>query len=399
MNTYSYVVLDHKGNKRKGTVDANSIDAARKMIAITGKTLVSIKEPTLLSKLKIKKKVKARDLAIFCQQMSSMLKSGVTVTDAMNMIATSTDNVILKDAILNCSLLVGKGDTLSSAMKRYPAVFPFMLVQMLNAAEASGSIDDTFLRMSVQFDKSQKTHDTIKKALNYPKLVLAIAVIAVVVISVVVIPMFVSIFEEMGTELPAVTKFMLGLSDFFTTKWYILIPIVIVLFFGFKIFVKSQKGKKIINKVKMFIKPVHDLVQKTATANMARLLSTLLGSGMYMAEALTIVENTMEDDLYKKTLSDIKRDVLNGYTLFDAVDATDMFPPLFLNLIAIGEKTGEISEMLEKAADYFEEEVDLATQRLSSAIQPIMIVIIGGIVGLLVYAVYGPMMSMYDGLQ
>ena len=149
----------------------------------------------------------------------------------------------------------------------------------------------------------------------------------------------------------------------------------------------------------MFIKPVRDLVQKTATANMARLLSTLLGSGMYMAEALTIVENTMEDDLYKKTLSDIKRDVLNGYTLFDAVDATDMFPPLFLNLIAIGEKTGEISEMLEKAADYFEEEVDLATQRLSSAIQPIMIVIIGGIVGLLVYAVYGPMMSMYDGLQ
>ena len=398
MNSYSYVVLDRKGNKIKSSIEANSLDEARKLIALSGKTLVSIQEPSPLSKLKRNKKVTQKDLSIFCQQMTSMIRAGVTVTDSMKMVATSTGNGTLKDAILGASARVGKGDSLAEAMENYKHVFPFLLIQMVKAGEQAGSIDKTFERMGIQFEKEQKTKDSIKKATNYPKIVLAITIIAFLVICVGVMPMFVGIFEEMDAELPAITKFMLGVADFVKTKWYFLI-LIVPAFIGIKFFLKSNTGKQVMTKIKMKIGPVRNLEEKTAAANISRLLSTLLASGMYMAEALQIVEGTMENEYYRAAVNSVIKDVKNGYSLYDAFDATNAFPPLLLNLVQIGEKTGEISMMLEKAANYFEEEVDIATQALSSAIQPVMIVVMGGMVACMLYAVYGPMMSMYDGMQ
>ncbi len=399
MTTYTYVVLDRKGNKIKSTIDANSIAEARKLIALTGKTLISIQEPSVLSKLKRPKKITQKDLAIFCQQMNSMLRAGVTVTDSMGMVASTTSNALLKDAILRAEERVAKGDSMAVAMEQFPDVFPFLLIQMVKAGEESGSLDKTFNRMGVQFEKNQHTKDAIKKATNYPKIVMAITVIAMVVITVFVMPMFVGIFDEMGSDLPFVTKAMLGISDFIKARWYILLIIVVPLVVGFKMFSRSDKGKRTINALKMKIKILKNLEEKTAAANFARLLSTLLSSGMYMAEALEIVANTMENPTYKDALIAIRKDVTNGYPLYDAVDATNAFPLLLMNLIGIGEKTGDLSGMLEKAADYFEEDVDVATQALTGAIQPIMIVVMGSMVGLMMYAVYGPMMSMYSGME
>jgi len=399
MTTYTYVALDKKGNKRQSTIDANSIDEARQLVALTGKTIIDIKEPSALSKLKIPKKVIPKDLSIFSQQMASMLKAGVTVVDALNMVAMSTSNETLKEALVNVSGVVAKGESLAVAMSEYKDVFPFILVKMIEAGELSGSLDATFDRMGVQFEKSQKTKDTIKKALSYPKLLLGVCFGAVGVVSTVVLPNFVGIFEEMGTDLPLPTKMLMGLSDFVMNYWYLILIAITAIVISWKLFSNSEKGKDTISKVKLKIPAFKNLEEKTATANMARLLCTLLGSGMYMAQALEIVEGTMENVVYREALTSIRKDVLNGVSLSEATEDTGIFPKLFLNLISIGEKTGEISGMLEKSANYFEDEVDLATQQLSGMLQPIMIMIMGGMVGLLVYAIYGPMMGIYDGLE
>ena len=399
MTTYTYVALDKRGNKKQSTIDANSIDEARQLVALTGKTIIEIREPSALSKLKVPKKVIPKDLSIFCQQMTSMLKAGVTVVDALNMVSMSTSNPTLKEALISVSASVAKGDSLATAMSEYKDVFPFILVKMIEAGELSGSIDATFDRMGIQFEKSQKTKDTIKKALNYPKLLLGVCFGAVGVVSTVVLPNFVGIFEEMGTELPLPTKILMGLSDFVMGNWYIILIVLAAVIISWKLFSNSDKGKDMISRVKLKIPAFRNLEEKTATANMARLLCTLLGSGMYMAQALEIVEGTMENVVYKEALGNIRRDVLNGMSLYEATEDTGIFPQLFLNLISIGEKTGEISGMLEKSANYFEDEVDLATQQLSAMLQPAMIMIMGGMVGLLVYAIYGPMMGIYDGLE
>ena len=328
MQTYTYVALDKKGNKRQSTVDANSIEEARQLVSLTGKTIIEIREPSPLSKLKMPKKVIPKDLSIFCQQMTSMLKAGVTVVDALNMVALSTGNATLKEALINVSASVAKGDSLALGMSEYKNVFPFILVKMVEAGEMSGSIDETFERMGIQFEKSQKTKDTIKKALNYPKLLLGICFAAVMLVSTVVLPNFVGIFEEMGTELPLPTVMLMGLSDFIMAYWYIILIAIASAMIAWKLFSNSDKGKDIISRVKLKIPAFKNLEEKSATATMARLLCTLLGSGMFMAQALEIVEGTMENAVYKEALGDIRRDVLNGMSLYEATEDTGKFPLL-----------------------------------------------------------------------
>ena len=247
MQTYTYVALDKKGNKRQSTVDANSIEEARQLVSLTGKTIIEIREPSPLSKLKMPKKVIPKDLSIFCQQMTSMLKAGVTVVDALNMVALSTGNATLKEALINVSASVAKGDSLALGMSEYKNVFPFILVKMVEAGEMSGSIDETFERMGIQFEKSQKTKDTIKKALNYPKLLLGICFAAVMLVSTVVLPNFVGIFEEMGTELPLPTVMLMGLSDFIMAYWYIILIAIASAMIAWKLFSNSDKGKEGMN--------------------------------------------------------------------------------------------------------------------------------------------------------
>lgn len=399
MNTYTYTILDRKGNKVVDTIDAESLAEARKIIELNGKTLIEIKEASFFSKLKVAKKVTKRDLAIFCQQMSSMLKSGVTITDSMDMVAVSTTNRVLKEAILGASDKVKKGSSLADGMVGYPQAFPFILVKMTESGEASGAMDIIFYRMSVQFEKEYKTHQTVKKATAYPKAVLILSFAALMVICIFVMPMFTPIFEEVGSELPAITQFMLDLSDLIKGYWYFAVIIVTAIVLTGRLFLRSQTGKTTINNIKMKIALIRRLEECSAAATMSRLLSTLLGAGMYMGEALGIVKGTMSNEVYRDAVDDIKLDITNGYSLYDAVESTHLFPLLMLNLINIGEKTGDISVMLEKSANYFEEEVDRVTKSVVDAIQPILIIFLGALVGLMVYAVYSPMMNIYSGLS
>ena len=290
------------------------------------------------------------------------------------------------------------GISLSAALREYPDLFPLIMIQMIHAGEESGSLDEIFERLAVQFEKSATLKNQIKKALAYPKMILAVVVLALVVVCAVVVPQFVDIFNQIGTDLPFTTKIFIWLSDVFTNYWWLAIIVVVSLSVLWVVFSRSKVGIRLIATAKLKIPLFKDLEQKSASAGLARTLSTLLKSGMDYPKALDIASQTMSNIIFKEAVEQIKSDVENGFTLTSAMKKSAIFPELLINLLQIGENTGNVEDMLENSANYFEDEVQTATVQLTTAINPIIMIIMGIFVGMLVWSIYTPMFSMYEGI-
>lgn len=397
---YVYTVVNKKGKKEKDTIEASSIQEAKQLVKMNGKTLVSIEEATIFnSDISLPKKVKQTDLAIFCQQMKSMLAAGVNPVDAISMASLSTSNKTLKNALNMVVTKINKGDSMSTAFKQYADIFPYIMISMLEAGEESGSTEEIFDRLGTQFEKGAKLKQTIKKATSYPKMLILVMIAVFIVMCTFILPKFQEVFASFGAELPPVTVVVINISKFVRSNGIIVGIIIAVILVIAKIYLSTEVGKLQIDKLKLKIPVLKDLEMNTSSANMARILSTLLASGMYLPQALEIVSNTMTNKVYHNAMTDIKNDVIAGIPLTEAMENTDMFPPLLLNLLGIGEKTGDMNKMLVKAANYFEDEVDTVTEQLTSMLQPAVILILGLMVGILVYSIYGPMITMYDGLK
>lgn len=400
MNKYVYTAINNKTNKKeRDTVEASSLEEAKQLIKMSNKTLISLEEANIFnSDLHINKKVKATDLAIFCQQMKSMLAAGVTAVDAISLSATSTSNKTLKNALNSIVTKIGQGSSMAQAFGLYNTIFPDLMVSMIAAGEESGAAEEVFDRLGTQFEKSAKTKKSIKKATSYPKLLGVVVFIVAIVMCTFILPKFKEVFDSMGAELPALTLGIMALGDFIRIHWFAMILVVVVAVVIFRIWSSSEKGRHTIDTLKLKIPVLKDLEKNTASANLARVLSTLLASGMYLPKALEIACNTMTNSIYYNAVNDIKTDVTNGITLTDSMEKTNLFPPLMLNLISIGEKTGDMTNMLSKSAKYFEDEVDSVTDQLTSLLQPVVILFMAAIVGIMIYSLYGPMMNMYDGI-
>lgn len=398
MPEYSYVAVDKYGTKTKANIEAASPDRVKSILSSQNLIVVSVKEASIFSKDIEIGRVKTKDLAVFCQQMHSIIKAGVSTLDALSMTQSTTQNGKLKKAL---GVVIDKlkgGQSLSYAMKDFEDIFPPVMIQMIKAGEASGQLDDIFERLSIQFDKSYRMQNQIKSALAYPKMIVLVMIIALVVVCAYIVPMFVDIFKELNTKIPWSTKLFMALSELFTTKWYIMIIIVVFAVSIWLIISHNEKGRRMIDKVKLKIPLVNNLVIKTASANFARTLSTLLKAGMDYPSSLDIVKDTMANTYFIDGIQQIKTDVENGLPLTDSLKKTNMFPELLENLLQVGEETGNIEQMLENSANYFEDEVQTATQQLTAALNPIIIIVLGVFVGLLVYSIYTPMFSMYNGI-
>lgn len=398
MPEYSYVAVDKYGTKTKANIEAASPDRVKSILSSQNLIVVSVKEASIFSKDIEIGRVKTKDLAVFCQQMHSIIKAGVSTLDALSMTQSTTQNGKLKKAL---GVVIDKlkgGQSLSYAMKDFEDIFPPVMIQMIKAGEASGQLDDIFERLSIQFDKSYRMQNQIKSALAYPKMIVLVMIIALVVVCAYIVPMFVDIFKELNTKIPWSTKLFMALSELFTTKWYIMIIIVVFAVSIWLIISHNEKGRRMIDKVKLKIPLVNNLVIKTASANFARTLSTLLKAGMDYPSSLDIVKDTMDNTYFIDGIQQIKTDVENGLPLTDSLKKTNMFPELLENLLQVGEETGNIEQMLENSANYFEDEVQTATQQLTAALNPIIIIVLGVFVGLLVYSIYTPMFSMYNGI-
>ena len=402
METYSYKAVSADGKDKKGTLQAETREEALRKVKDMGMIPVSVEAQNALNKdielpFMTAKKVSSRDMSVFCRQFASILKAGVSIINALEMMESQTENKDLKKSIGKVRGSVEKGETLSDAM-RTESLFPSILVDMVRAGEASGSLETSLSRMAVQFEKDAKTKGMIKKAMIYPMVLLCVAIGVLVVMVVYVIPKFVSMFEDLGSDLPFMTKMMLNLSDFVINYWYIIIIAIAAIVILYKSYKKTDGGKHLIDGIKLKIPVFGELAKKTACARFARTMSTLLQAGMPMIEALDIVASTMDNVLYKDALQKVKNGVSLGMPLSEQLRKTNLFPPMILHMTGIGEETGNLEEMLTNTAVYYEEEVELATQSITALMEPLIILVMAAIVIVLVLSIYQPMIQLYNTL-
>lgn len=402
MAAYGYEALDRAGKTIKGSIDADTIDKAKSELKQQGLTLLNIKEQSLLTKdlnIEIGGYPKPRDLSVFCRQFVSMTRAGVSILEALKMLSEQTENKQLKKAVEGVRVSVEKGETLARSLKEYPKVFPELMVNMVNAGESSGSIDVALERMAVQFEKANKTRALVKKAMMYPIIVCLVAIAVVIVMLVVVIPNYATMFSELGTDLPGITKAVQAASNFIIGYWYILIPVIIVVAILLKMFSQTDMGKHVFHGLQLKIPALKNLKIKQASSQMARTMSTLLAAGVPLIEAVEIVGNTMDNVYFREAMDTCKNEIIIGQPLSRPLEEVGLFPPMVYHMVRIGEESGNTEEMLNKLADYYDEEVEMAVQTLMAAMEPLIIVVLAVIVGVLVAACMAPMLSMYSAME
>lgn len=402
MESFSYKAVSAAGKDVKGSVEAESREEAARKIKEQGLVPVSIGKQGALDKdvnipIFKGKKIPARDMSVFCRQFASILKAGVSVINALEMLAEQTENKKLKEAIVNTQSNVEKGESLSDSMRQNDA-FPSILIDMVRAGEASGSLENSLTRMAIQFEKDAKLNGIVKKAMMYPIVLICVMIGVVIVMLTFVIPSFMTMFEDLDSELPATTKAILAMSNSLKNYWYIYIIVVVGIVVGIQMYKRTDNGKHNLDKLKLKI-PVFGVLQtKSACASFARTMSTLLQAGMPMIDALEISASTMKNVLFYDGLQKVKNGVSLGLPLSNQLKSTGLFPAMVVHMVGIGEETGNVEEMLTNSATYYEEEVEVQTQTLTSLMEPIIIVLMAFVVVLLIMAIYQPMIQLYNTL-
>ncbi|NSF73861.1 type II secretion system F family protein [Blautia wexlerae] len=402
MPGFSYVAVDKRGKEKRGSLEAETRERALEQLKAEGLIPVSVREQGALNKeidFSIGKKVKPRDLSVFCRQFVSITQAGVPMKEALQMLSEQTENKWLKRAISEVLLNVEKGNTLADSMRSQPDIFPPMLVNMVEAGEQSGSLEMAFSRMAVHFEKEAKLKATIKKATIYP-IILVIAAIGVIAVMLLfVIPIFIDMFADLDIEMPALTMFVMNSSKWMTSHWYVLLAIIVGVVVAYKLIYKTTQGRLIIDRIKMKMPLFGKLTVKTACSQFARTMSTLLMSGISTIDALETTSKIVNNIHYTNAMLKAREEVMKGVPLSEPLEASGIFPPMVYHMTGIGEETGNVEEMLEKMADYYDEEVEMTTQSVLAAMEPIIILFMALIIGTLVIAVISPIASMYNGLD
>ena len=402
MPGFTYVAVDKRGKEKRGNVEADNRERVVEILKNDVLIPVSVKEQGVLNKeidFSIGKKVKPRDLSVFCRQFVSITQAGVPMKEALQMLSEQTENKWLKRAISEVLLSVEKGNTLADSMRGQADIFPPMLINMVEAGENSGSLEMAFSRMAIQFEKEAKLKATIKKATIYP-IILIIAAIGVTAIMLLfVIPIFIDMFADLDVEMPAITMWVMNTSKWVTANWYIILAVIVAVVVAYKIIYKTEQGRFMIDQIKMKMPLFGKLTVKTACAQFARTMSTLLSSGISTIDALETVSKIVNNIHYTNALMKAREEVMKGIPLSEPLTASKIFPPMVCHMTGIGEETGNIEEMLEKLADYYDEEVEMTTQSVLAAMEPLIIVFMALVVGTLVIAVISPIGAMYNGLD
>ena len=398
MAQYNYKAMDKNGKAKKGSIEAINLDKAKEKLKSEGLIVQDIKEQGA-GKKGGGKKVKDKDLAVFCKQFSAVLNAGVTIISALEMMSEQLENKTLKRALQEAQSYVQKGGPLADAFKLNPKVFPPIMINMTAAGEMSGNLEICFDRLTTHFETANALHSKVKGAVTYPIVILIVVVAVVAVLLVGVIPQFSQMFDDLGSELPAATQMLVNLSNFLQHKWYILVIIVAAIVFGLKAFGKTEPGSLMYAKIGIKFPLFGNLTIKSAAATFSRTMATLMASGISLIDAVEQVAKMINNRIIREALLDAKTQIAKGVPLSKPLRDCGIFPPMLPQMTKIGEETGNIEDMMDKVADYYEMEVNDATDALTAAMEPLIIVIMGVVVGGIVMAIYSPMLSMYDAVD
>ncbi len=397
MPSYNYVAINRAGKRIKDSIDSANVDSAKSSLRAAGYTLLEIKEQNVLNKdieLPFLGNPTAKDMALFCRQFRSILKAGVSVSNILAMLGQQTENDKLASAIRDMQTSIEKGETLSGSMRKHDKIFSDMLINMISAGEESGNLEESFAQMEVWFDKAKRTRSAITKAMVYPCILIFVMVVVLIVMMVKVIPGFMQTFEDMNMELPLPTQWVMAASYWFVDWWWLVVGILVFLVVGGILFNRTNRGKHFFGWFARKIPLVKLFTVRSASATFCRTLALLLGSGLSLTESLDLVTMNMSNIYFREAVQMVRTLVSEGWNLADALRYTELFPPMVYNMVAIGEETGDLQGMLEKVADFYDDEVEDATAKLLSAMEPVIMLFLAVFVLILVLAIFLPMLNM-----
>ena len=402
MPTFKYKVMNHQGQKIEGTFKANSKNEVLAMIEDNKYYPIEIKESLEREQKDIFEsfaKVKTKDLYIFCRQFHTMINAGANISNSLDVLKKQTVNKKLKKSLNEAHDDVQKGISLSEAFGKHKDVFPELLINMINTGEVSGNLDTIMSRMASHFEKENKINNQLKSAMVYPMVLGGLSVAAVVFLLTFVMPTFVGMFEGSGVPLPAPTRIIMDLSKFIRTKWYILLVVIGGGVYGMKNYAKTPVGKLSIDRLKLRLPIIKDTTEKVIVSRFTRTLATVLTSGVSLVQSLEVVQKVVGNKVAEKSLEAIKQKVLKGVSLGEALGEESIFPVMLHSMIKIGEESGSLDDILDKTANFYDEELEAALKRMTTMIEPLMIIVMGGLIGFIVIAMMMPIFDMSKTVQ
>ena len=404
MAKFTYVATNARNANVHGSIEATDRAAAIEILTKQGLSPLDISQQKEGAARGFSafggKKVKNDDIVMFTRQLSAMISAGVPLLRGLSSQYKHTDSEALKTVLGGVIKDVESGAPLADALAKYPAVFNY--VNMVRAGEAGGILDDILKRLALQQEKNASMRKKIKSAMTYPIVLLVIAITAFLGMMIFVIPQIGKMMQDLGgpdQQLPAITQVMLAISDVMVKYGLFILPVVIAGVVFLLRWLKTPKGRHIFHRVVLKIPAVGGIVKKVAVARFARTFSALMGSGAAVLEALEVTARAVGNVVYEDMLRDAAKQVENGKQLSTVIEKSDLFPPIVAQMLSVGEETGQTDVVLVKVADFYEEEVDVAIDGISSIIEPVMIVIMGGVIGLVAVSVMAPIAGLASSVK
>jgi type IV pilus assembly protein PilC len=403
MPSYAYTVRDASGAVHRGVSEAESDTILARRLKEQGLNVTQIKRTKAVQRPGQKRvwgRVSLNELSIFCRQFSTMIDAGVSLVRCLSVLQEQSQSAKLRSILADIQVEVEAGQTLSTAMLKHPGTFKPLFIGLVRAGEVGGVLEESLQRLSQFLEKDVELRRKVKSSMTYPVIVICVALAIVIGLVTFILPKFISLFQELGVkDFPTMTLFLMNFSHFLTTYWYIAIAILVALYVAFKMFTRTKFGKRVYDRFKLKAPVFGKLNHKICLARFSRTLGTLLVSGVPILQALETVAGTVDNEIISDAVLEARARIREGDRIGDPLQKSKMFPPMVVQMISIGEESGALDSMLAKIADFYEQEVDTALASLTAAIEPVMIVFLGGAVGFIVIAMFLPLVSLIQGLS
>jgi type IV pilus assembly protein PilC len=399
MPMYEYTARNATGQIQKGQLEAQSPEEVNAHLRKNRMMLVSVRQAPKGMSFGGKGRIKTRDTVVFTRQFATMINAGLPLVQSLTILAQQTENKALKDVTKSVVYDVESGNTLADAFSKHPKAFTDLYVNMVAAGEAGGILDTILLRLATFLEKSDALIRKVKSAMIYPGVIFTVAAAAVAILLIFVIPTFQAMFASVGMDLPLPTRIVIGASQLLINYWWAIIAIIGLSIFAFIKYRATESGRRNVDSLLLRLPVLGDLLRKSAVSRFTRTLGTLISSGVSILDGLEITAKTAGNRVVHDAVMQSRASIAGGDTIAAPLEKSKVFPPMVISMISVGEQTGGMDEMLSKIADFYDEEVDVAVGALLSLMEPVMIVVLGVIVGGMVVAMYLPIFDMMNAIQ
>ncbi len=399
MASFAYTAINAQGVELDGVISAPDVDAAREQLRVRGLLAERIEEAggggLAETTITLRRRVKPKALQVFSRQLATMIEAGLNVVQALVILEEQTSDPVLAGVVAELRRDVEGGLLLSEAMARHPQVFSRLYVAMVEAGEAAGILDVVLDRVAFQIEKQEAIRRRVRGAMIYPTLVLVFATLVLIGMLMFLVPVFVRIFAQLNGELPALTRWVVQVSNLLRASWFVVIPTLVASPFAFRRFTATESGRRLWDRIKLRVPMrIGDTVLKVTMARFSRTLATLVAAGVDIITALEITGQTAGNWVVEDALDGVRAKVHEGVPIAQPLLDNAVFPPMVAQMVKVGEETGELEKMLTKIADFYEDEVEAAVSSLTSIIEPLMMIAVGAMVGVIIIAMYLPMFKM-----